>query len=63
VAGDCNDFMTYITSLRVVKEGGYEGGKAMIPYGMPAWRWADDVEDRLTTGVQRLVTQIKAPSK
>src|SRR6266704_6808946 len=36
VAGYCNDVMTYIPSFRVLKEGGYEGGRAMIPYGMPA---------------------------
>jgi hypothetical protein len=26
----------YIPSLRVLHEGGYEGGGAMIPYGQPA---------------------------
>ena len=55
VAGYCNDVMTYIPSLRVLKEGGYEGGLAMIPYGQPALRWADDVEDLITSAVNRLV--------
>jgi hypothetical protein len=54
VAGYCNDVMTYIPSLRVLKEGGYEGGGAMFPYGMPAFRWADDVEDLITEAVERL---------
>ena len=59
VAGYCNDVMTYIPSLRVLKEGGYEGGKAMIPYGMPALRWADDVEDRITASAERLVQKAR----
>lgn len=63
VAGYCNDVMTYIPSLRVLKEGGYEGGKAMIPYGMPALRWADDVEDRITASAQRLMAEVNAPAK
>lgn len=45
MAGYCNDVMTYIPSSRVLKEGGYEGGGAMIPYGQPALRWPDNVED------------------
>jgi hypothetical protein len=36
VSGYSNDVMAYIPSLRVLKEGGYEGGGAMIPYGQPA---------------------------
>jgi hypothetical protein len=35
VAGYSNDVFAYIPSLRVLKEGGYEGGGAMIPYGQP----------------------------
>src|SRR5258708_2596539 len=36
VAGYSNDVFAYIPSLRVLHEGGYEGGGAMIPYGQPA---------------------------
>jgi hypothetical protein len=36
VSGYSNDVMAYIPSLRVLREGGYEGGGAMIPYGQPA---------------------------
>jgi neutral ceramidase len=60
VAGYCNDVMTYIPSLRVLKEGGYEGGGAMIPYGQPALRWSDDVEDLISASVSRLVKQVRA---
>ena len=55
VAGYCNDVMTYIPSLRVLKEGGYEGGSAMIPYGLPASRWGDDVEELITASADRLM--------
>jgi len=58
IAGYCNDVMTYIPSLRVLKEGGYEGGGAMVPYGQPATRWADDVEDLITSAVTRLVQSV-----
>ncbi len=32
VAAYCNDVFAYIPSLRVLQEGGYEGGDAMIYY-------------------------------
>jgi predicted xylose isomerase-like sugar epimerase len=60
VVGYCNDVMAYIPSLRVLKEGGYEGGGAMIPYGQPALRWGDDVEDLISASVDRLATQVRA---
>ncbi len=59
VAGYSNDVMTYIPSLRVLKEGRYEGGGAMIAYGIPALRWGDDVEDLITAAVRRQVKQVK----
>ncbi len=62
VAGYCNDVMTYVPSLRVLKEGGYEGGGAMIVYGLPAFRWADDVEDRISATVVELVDQLQKKS-
>ena len=37
-----NDVMAYIPSLRVLKEGGYEGG-SMIYYGLPAV-WGPGIE-------------------
>jgi hypothetical protein len=52
VAGYANDVMAYIPSLRVLKEGGYEGGGAMLYYGLPS-AWADDVEEKIITEVHR----------
>lgn len=46
IAGYSNDVMAYIPSKRVLDEGGYEGGGAMVYYGLPS-PWADDVEERI----------------
>jgi hypothetical protein len=54
VAAYCNDVMAYIPSLRVLKEGGYEGGGAMLYYGQPA-PWAEDVEERIIGAVAGVV--------
>ena len=52
VAGYSNDVMAYIPSLRVLREGGYEGARAMIYYGLPS-PWASDVEARIVEEVHR----------
>ncbi len=44
VMGYANDVMAYIPSLRVLKEGGYEGGGAMVIYGLPTV-WGPRVEE------------------
>lgn len=53
VSGYSHDVMAYIPSRRVWDEGGYEGGGAMIYYGLPT-RWSSDVEDRILQAVQKL---------
>jgi hypothetical protein len=50
VAGYSNVVMSYIPSLRVLKEGGYEAEDAMIYYALPG-RYTDDVENRIISGV------------
>lgn len=45
-----NDVMGYIPSLRVLKEGGYEGGGAMLYYGMPG-PWSERVEEQIIDAV------------
>ncbi len=52
IAGYSNDVMAYIPSLRVLREGGYEGARAMIYYGLPS-PWAEDVEQRIVQEVLR----------
>ena len=52
VAGYANDVMAYIPSLRVLKEGGYEGATAMIYYGLPSV-WGPRVEEVIVGEVHR----------
>lgn len=54
IAGYSNDVMAYIPSRRVLSEGGYEGGGAMVYYGLPS-PWAPEVEERVVNEVHRLV--------
>ena len=54
VTAYANDVMAYIPSLRVLKEGGYEGESSMRVYGLPT-TWAPDVEERVVAEVHRLV--------
>jgi hypothetical protein len=49
-----NDVPCYIPSERVLQEGGYEGGGAMIYYDRPV-RFAPGVEDRIISAVHELV--------
>jgi neutral ceramidase len=54
VAGYCNDIFDYVPTRRIQAEGGYEGGRANL------WNWiptpfTEDVEDRITDAVRRLV--------
>jgi neutral ceramidase len=49
----------YIPTLRVLKEGGYEGGGAMIPYGQPA-PFTSAVEELIADKVNAVVTKCRA---
>ncbi len=53
IAGYSNDVMAYIPSLRVLKEGGYEGASAMIYYGLPT-SWDSTVEESIVAKVHEL---------
>jgi hypothetical protein len=52
VAAYTNDVMAYIPSRRVLEEGGYEGGGAMVYYGLPTV-WAPEVEETIVREVHR----------
>jgi hypothetical protein len=52
VAGYSNDVMAYIPSRRVLTEGGYEGGGAMVYYGLPTV-WSERVEEQIIEEVQK----------
>ena len=55
VAGYTNDVMTYIPSRRVRLEGGYEGTRAMMYYGLPSV-WAPEIEEVIVAKVHELAT-------
>ncbi|MEO9004098.1 MAG: neutral/alkaline non-lysosomal ceramidase N-terminal domain-containing protein [Ginsengibacter sp.] len=59
VLGYTNIMIAYIPSRRVWEEGGYEGGPRIDEYGHPAWRWAGNVEDRVSKGVHRVVRKVR----
>jgi hypothetical protein len=56
VAAYTNDVMAYIPSQRVLKEGGYEGGGAMLYYGLPTV-WGPEVEETIVKAAHELVGQ------
>jgi hypothetical protein len=57
VTGYANDVMAYIPSLRVLKEGGYEGDTSMVYYGLPT-KWAPPIEETIVGKVHELVKQV-----
>lgn len=58
VIGYANDVMSYIPSRRVWAEGGYEAG-AFPVYGLPAQRWSEQIESRITDATAKLIQQAK----
>ncbi len=57
VSAYCNDVMAYIPSVRVLTEGGYEGGGAMMYYGLPA-PWDASVEEDIVAAVGRRIKEL-----
>lgn len=53
VMGYSNDVMGYIPSVRILREGGYEGATAQMVYGLPA-TWDADIENRIMDEVLEL---------
>lgn len=60
VAGYSNDVFGYVPSLRVLKEGGYEGGDSLLsrPYPGP---FAPEVEELIVDKVDALVRKASKP--
>ena len=57
VAGYSNDVFAYLPTLKILKEGGYEGGGAMT-YFTPPSPFAETVEQRVLDGVEVLVDKV-----
>jgi len=62
VAGYSNDVFGYVPSVRVWKEGGYEGGESFRFTTFPG-RLTADVEDRITAAVEQGVAQLRRVSQ
>lgn len=62
VTGYANDVMAYIPSVRVLKEGGYEGGGAMVYYGVPS-SWSPKVEEMIVDESHRQVKNTRQTVK
>jgi hypothetical protein len=60
VAGYANDVMSYIPSLRVLKEGGYEGGGAMVYYGLPTV-WSPRIEELIVEAAKSQAGKLRTP--
>ncbi|MCI0381121.1 MAG: neutral/alkaline non-lysosomal ceramidase N-terminal domain-containing protein [Gemmataceae bacterium] len=58
VAGYCNDVFGYVPTVRVLKEGGYEGGGAMRLTLLPG-PFAPSVEERLVGKVNELTKRVR----
>lgn len=56
-AGYSNDVMSYIPSLRVLKEGGYEAVDSMVYYGQPG-PYDTDVEERIFETIARVMKSV-----
>jgi len=50
--------MGYIPSVRILKEGGYEGGGAMRFSTTHPGPWADSTEERIVKQVHELNTRL-----
>lgn len=61
VCGYNNDLLSYVPSLRVLREGGYEGTTGMQEYGHRA-PYDETVQIRITDCVKRLVDEVKLGS-
>ncbi len=56
VMGYAHDVMAYIPSVRVLNEGGYEGGGAMVYYGQPTI-WGSAIEELIIEHALKLGTK------
>jgi hypothetical protein len=62
VAGYSNDVFGYVPSLRILKEGGYEGGGAMQFTTLPG-PFAESVETRIVDKVHQLVKKTESSTE
>jgi hypothetical protein len=54
VAGYSNDVMSYIPTVRILKEGGYEPVESMYYYGLPG-PYKEEVEDQIHATIRQVL--------
>lgn len=54
-----NDFMSYIPTVRVLEEGGYEGDTSQILFGMPS-KWRPSIEERILGAIREAAIEVGA---
>jgi Neutral/alkaline non-lysosomal ceramidase, N-terminal len=60
IAGYSNDVFGYVPSRRVLKEGGYEGGDALLYRPFPG-PFAPEIEENIASKVDELVRKVRRP--
>ena len=60
IAGYSNDVFGYVPSVRVLHEGGYEGGDALINRPFPG-PFAPEIEETIAKKVDELVQKVRRP--
>jgi hypothetical protein len=61
VCGYADDMIAPRPAPRPGQEGPPDGRFNLYEYGRPALRWAGDIEDRISAGVERLVREVGGP--
>ncbi|ODS78057.1 MAG: hypothetical protein ABS46_17515 [Cytophagaceae bacterium SCN 52-12] len=62
VAAYTNDVMGYIPSLKVLREGGYEGETSQMVYGLPS-KWQPSIESDILSKAFELGTKVGLTGK
>jgi hypothetical protein len=57
VMGYSNDVMAYIPSVRILKEGGYEGKDSQMVYGLPSV-WSEEIEALIYQATKELALTV-----
>ena len=62
VAGYTDDVFAYLPSLRVLREGGYEGRTGIVHQLVPT-PFAESVEERVMASIERVVREVSKPRR
>ena len=58
VMGYANDVPSYIPSVTILREGGYEGDTSQKVYGMPC-KWSEEIEPLIYQGMKELAPSVR----